>query len=168
MGCKDSMHSSNKPSIIGSIVDIKTRNKDVTITQLRTDLATTEQRCSHWAKRAKDAEAQLKAAKEDAKHDLKMAKRVIKRKEKFADKTLNLSEILAVENNNLKKANTKLKEALEKHRWIPVSERLPENTFKVWVCNTKIGFTSEDRYIPAVSRWESGRVYTHWKPITLP
>ncbi len=81
-----------------------------TTAQLRTQLAEARELCVHNEDVYK---AQLKAAKEDAKHDLKMAKRIIERKEKFADKALNLSKILAVENNNLKKANTKLKEALE-------------------------------------------------------
>ncbi len=53
-------------------------------------------------------------------------------------------------------------------RWIPANQP-PEDTFKVWVCNTKVGFTGEDRYLPEQKRWESGRTWTYWmKPITLP
>lgn len=56
--------------------------------------------------------------------------------------------------------------ALDKLKWIPVSEGLPKKPFKVHVCNTSVCFTGEDSYVNG--KWLSGRDYTHYKPVTLP
>ena len=65
---------------------------------------------------------------------------------------------------------------LEKHRWIPVSERLPDDI------NVKFVLLKKDRsfgpyairamYSPTLNKWDHlsnmNGVITHWKPIFLP
>ena len=69
----------------------------------------------------------------------------------------------------------KLQEEIEKHRWLPVEERLPENEKKVMVTNGR--YTWTDCYSPSCKGWKNlilggGDLvlveYTHWKPIILP
>lgn len=59
---------------------------------------------------------------------------------------------------------------LEKHRWIPVSERLPEDDSSAYLFlhesgNVHQGIPSCDLYGPDGKLWHS---ITHWKPIILP
>lgn len=75
-----------------------------------------------------------------------------------------------------------LKTELEKYRWIPVSERLPEKLVKIefshwsdWVLVSGInthGDKSADVcfYNYGANKWSSKYVHsiTHWKPINLP
>jgi len=71
--------------------------------------------------------------------------------------------------------NEKLQAELDKHRWIPVSERVPENNECVFITIKHMadtwGFLAW--YSPTKVKWEfydnmvKGEV-THWKPIILP
>ncbi len=59
---------------------------------------------------------------------------------------------------------------LEKYRWIPVSERLPEDDSSAYLFlhdsgNVHQGTPSCDLFGPDGKLWHS---ITHWKPITLP
>ena len=72
---------------------------------------------------------------------------------------------------NTQAENAKLKEELERHRWVPVSERLPGNI------DHDVLVTDGDSiwvawYYPSARRWAQvkpiqGNI-THWKPIILP
>ena len=76
---------------------------------------------------------------------------------------------LQAENERLKGEN----------RWIPVSERLPDEG-RVWFCYEKTGYTYDGYYQPQYKLWEMfdpcggyskvdvGSPPTHWKPIILP
>ena len=76
-----------------------------------------------------------------------------------------------------------LQAELEKHRWIPVSERLPKDDGQVWILYEKTGYTYNAFYDQNVlhfsqKTWQifdySGGYKkaevepTHWKPIILP
>ena len=65
-----------------------------------------------------------------------------------------------------------LQAVLKAHRWIPVSERLPEEGCYVLVTSGK--YVTTDRYYGDESlgfTWQGESPYhkhTHWKPIILP
>ena len=68
---------------------------------------------------------------------------------------------------------------LDKHRWIPVTERLPKEGY-LWFCYEKTGYTYDGYYQPQYKLWEMfdpcggyskidvGSPPTHWKEIILP
>lgn len=80
------------------------------------------------------------------------------------------------EYNELEAENDKLKAELETHRWIPVSERLPDardeetEYSKHVLCSSNIScFTKVDQYLTKQGRWSSHRTtWTHWQEIILP
>lgn len=69
---------------------------------------------------------------------------------------------------------------LDKHRWIPVEERLPKRDGQVWICYKENGYTYGGYYNPTYKLWQifdpcggwsnidSKSPPTHWKPIILP
>ena len=69
-----------------------------------------------------------------------------------------------------------LQAELEQHRWIPVSERLPEDVFPCLITNGQDSVVTyyaglrgawiADHY-DVLKLKQHGRI-THWKPITLP
>ncbi|KKN24351.1 hypothetical protein LCGC14_0895780 [marine sediment metagenome] len=64
-----------------------------------------------------------------------------------------------------------LKALLELHRWIPVSERLPEKRGNYHVSDTESLW--KHSWLPDFNCWrnDAGLLYeriTHWKPIILP
>lgn len=76
---------------------------------------------------------------------------------------------LEKENDKLRERIKELKAQLEQHRWIPVSERLPENVATIFILTDEgaggIGFYDEKGY-----GWERldhaiNLNITHWKPI---
>lgn len=79
-------------------------------------------------------------------------------------------------NTNLAKRLRQLRAALDKHRWIPVEERLPEvDTYVLWAYESG-GISWDDIPHDADDAWlgrflsgyhNSGRI-THWRPIILP
>ena len=72
--------------------------------------------------------------------------------------------------------NKKLRAELEKHRWMLVSEKLPERYNKeneyshhVFCTDDRTGHLKVDQYLTEKQKWASGRTnWTHWKPIILP
>lgn len=82
-------------------------------------------------------------------------------------------------NEQLQDENEQLQAELEKHRWIPVTERLPENIATVWIllyakateflCPNK-GFYGEDENGWGWKILGDGLLtkVTYWKPIILP
>jgi hypothetical protein len=68
----------------------------------------------------------------------------------------------------LEAENARLKEELEKHRWIPVTERLPDKTGSYQVLRENNSYPTTREYYPDDSQWTSRDVVTHWKPIILP
>lgn len=71
------------------------------------------------------------------------------------------------ENKQLKAENERLKAELNKHCWIPVSERLPEDELKVSVSDGSVIWTSWYKHRSGEWMTMSTRP-THWKPIILP
>ena len=78
-------------------------------------------------------------------------------------------ERLKEENDKLRERIKELEASLEQHRWIPVTERLPENIATVFILTAEgvggLGFYGEDE-----KRWERldyaiNLNITHWKPI---
>lgn len=70
----------------------------------------------------------------------------------------------------LEEENERLQTELEKHRWIPVSERLPEDDSSAYLFlhesgSIHQGIPSCDLFGPDGKLWSS---ITHWKPIILP
>ncbi len=73
-----------------------------------------------------------------------------------------------------------LQSELDKHRWIPVAERLPEKDGQVWICYKITGYTYHGYYDVRYKKWsifdpcggysdiDFGSPPTHWKPIILP
>jgi len=79
-------------------------------------------------------------------------------------------DILKKEVEHLQAENKRLKADLEKHRWIPVSERLPEEYITVMVAGGIARYVDgvwwtgmEEPLYQREIKWE----VTHWKPITL-
>lgn len=78
------------------------------------------------------------------------------------------------------KAEPKMREALEKHRWIPVSERpptlKPQSHHSRWVIVANTKQWTIARYNHQYKDWNPGNssynldmnTITHWKPIILP
>lgn len=66
-----------------------------------------------------------------------------------------------------------VREALERMRWIPASERLPEERGR-YLCMMRSCLYQNDKYIdidwyyPKDSWWRSGNVITHWMPFPEP
>ena len=57
---------------------------------------------------------------------------------------------------------------LDKHRWIPVTERLPEESgWRETITNTRPEPIS-CYYSIETKSWETTRIITRWKPIILP
>ena len=97
-----------------------------------------------------------------------------------------MGETLYVKSEDYEELKTEKKELeaeLDKHRWIPVSEKLPEDDSQVWICYEKTGYTYNAYYDQNVlhfsqKTWQifdySGGYRkaevnpTHWKPIILP
>ena len=74
----------------------------------------------------------------------------------------------------LKEENKQLQAKLDKHRWIPVSERLPEDNTAVSIVMQREGATWLwiGWYFLSNKKWEvvdavRGNI-TYWKPIILP
>ncbi len=62
-----------------------------------------------------------------------------------------------------------LKAELEKHRWIPVSERLPKESGYYQVIRKGNGWpTTRIFYVGDKPEWTSGDIVTHWKDVILP
>lgn len=81
---------------------------------------------------------------------------------------------LEKENDKLHEQIKKLEAQLEQHRWIPVTERLPENIADVFILTAEgsggVGTYGEDEN---GYRWERldysiNLNITHWKPIKYP
>lgn len=64
-------------------------------------------------------------------------------------------------------AQAAIKEAVEKHHWIPVEEKLPEGTGNYQVVLAGISWP-ETRMYYGKGEWERLNVVTYWKPIILP
>ena len=67
----------------------------------------------------------------------------------------------------LQAENAKLKEELERHRWIPVEERLPDEDGEVFVIRSNLRYP-ERRFWCNGKWWCPVACITHWKPIILP
>ena len=74
-----------------------------------------------------------------------------------------LRSLTAEDKLKAKTTRDKLKAEIEKHRWIPVSERLPKAGRHVLLLDSKTGRV----YVSWTSKACEERV-THWKPIILP
>ncbi len=84
-----------------------------------------------------------------------------------------------IEFKDLEEENKRLKTELERHRWIPVSKRLPKNICDVWIV---LKAEATDSYVGGVGFYgkdENGfgwEIYgnglltkvTHWRSIILP
>lgn len=79
------------------------------------------------------------------------------------DRNANLKE----QRKQLQAENAKLKAELEKHRWISVEERLPEETGYYQVLRYHNPYPTTREYYKEEG-WISRDVVTHWKPIILP
>ncbi len=85
----------------------------------------------------------------------------------------------ALKGKRCRGATDQLQTELDKHRWIPVTERLPKEGY-VWFCYEKTGYTYDGYYQPQYKLWEMfdpcggyskidvGSPPTHWKEIILP
>jgi len=83
---------------------------------------------------------------------------------KEANKELT-QEILRRVDKNVKLIG--LRAELDKHRWIPVSERLPEKAGYYQCFRHDNRFPTTREYLGG-GEWVSGDTVTHWKPIVLP
>ena len=73
--------------------------------------------------------------------------------------------------------NYRLQAENEKHRWIPVRERLPKSPTQYLVCDMRLDST-ELPFVGIATRWSQAKGFylesgeqiqvTHWKPIILP
>ena len=63
---------------------------------------------------------------------------------------------------------SELQAELDKHRWIPVVERLPETTGAYQVIRKINDYPSTRMYNVHNKDWRSNDIVTHWKPIILP
>lgn len=87
------------------------------------------------------------------------------------EKGSNAINALLYEFSNIKAENKRLKEELEKHHWIPVTEKLPKKNGYYLVCD---GIWYGRMFFDG--RWCFGNKtqypysehLTHWKPIVLP
>ena len=110
----------------------------------------------------------------------------------WTDKLVETVKRLEVENKDLKEAKIerismlnkvakragedneliiKLQSQLDKHRWIPVTERLPKKGDEVFVLGGKIGRTgcwNGKSWIGFGITVRFKKAITHWKPIILP
>ncbi|KKM77437.1 hypothetical protein LCGC14_1370100 [marine sediment metagenome] len=95
------------------------------------------------------------------------------------------SRVVRALEKEVDKLNERIKELeaeLEKHRWIPVSERLPslkdacrgqgergcrDGTVDV-IGIDEYGHVFGANYFPKMNIWNFGTEPTHWKPIILP
>lgn len=67
----------------------------------------------------------------------------------------------------LNKRIKELEAQLEKHRWIPVSERLPEKTGEYQVVRKINQYPTTREYSADSLMWHSFEIVTHWRPIIL-
>ena len=96
-------------------------------------------------------------------------------KEREAEVQHTLDAALRISKSKMEHIKTKDKRIaslLEKHRWIPVSERLPKNMNTVLFIengnNPKQGYYGDGKWHIWVNTWCFSEKITHWKPITLP
>jgi len=68
----------------------------------------------------------------------------------------------------LQAENKRLKKELEKHRWIPVAERLPELGDMYQVLRKHNQYPTTREYMETLKLWDSHDTITHWKEITKP
>ena len=70
--------------------------------------------------------------------------------------------------SELQAENERLKKELEKHRWIPVAERLPELGDMYQVLRKHNQYPTTREYMETLKLWDSHDTITHWKEITKP
>jgi len=76
-------------------------------------------------------------------------------------------EDLEKKNKYLESEVGKLQAELNKHRWIPVSERLPEKNGRYWVTDNITAWVSHFSIYTGVFSYEKFLI-GYWKPIILP
>ncbi|HUS89671.1 MAG TPA: DUF551 domain-containing protein [Desulfosporosinus sp.] len=80
-------------------------------------------------------------------------------------------QLLVRANDQSTKTILKLLSELDQHRWIPVSERLPEKEGYCFVCDGqwcgRLWWDNEWEFANK-TKYPSGFSVTHWKPIILP
>ena len=75
-----------------------------------------------------------------------------------------LEEIIARKNERIAELEAENKALREQVRWVPVSERLPDNFDRVLACNAD-GFVETKM---GRRMYESPKLYPHWMPLPPP
>ena len=77
-------------------------------------------------------------------------------------------QILLRKASTLEAENEKLRAELDRHRWIPVEEGLPEEAGAYQVLRENNQFPTTREFYFVNKTWTSRDVVTHWKPVILP